>query len=283
MIRFDIDDFDSTRGLPKGESYYVRSSLSGVHSKSEAPSISTKLVYSGLERYTACGTRFNVRKGQFLLVPPGQQYEIDIEEQTTGCCFYYQQAHFDQLFSELISDDLEGATQSDSILFSPICLPASSTRIGKLISAIANYELEVDSDFLTCELVHSVAELSKHYQKLAHKKLSSKRELISRLELARAYILDNLNAPLNLKSLEAECNLSKFHMVRAFTLAYGEPPLRYHQNARLDLAKQRVSSGEPISDICFDLAFSSLSSFSRAYQRRHSCPPSQDRPNKQFR
>jgi AraC-like DNA-binding protein len=80
--------------------------------------------------------------------------------------------------------------------------------------------------------------------------------------------------------MAAEAGFSKFHFARAFKAAYGETPANYLTRRRVERAKDLLRSANlTITEVCLQVGFNSLGSFSsrfselvgmspRQYQRR---------------
>jgi AraC-like DNA-binding protein len=70
--------------------------------------------------------------------------------------------------------------------------------------------------------------------------------------------------------------LSKFHFLRLFRQAFGETPREFHTRLRLeracDLLEQRRDL--TVSEVCFEVGFASLGSFSSLFARQIGTPPS---------
>lgn len=77
-----------------------------------------------------------------------------------------------------------------------------------------------------------------------------------------------LDPPLDLAAMAGAAHFSKFHFLRLFRQAYGETPARYLAQLRLERARQLLGSTDrSITDICMDVGFASLPSFSAAFRR----------------
>jgi AraC-like DNA-binding protein len=69
--------------------------------------------------------------------------------------------------------------------------------------------------------------------------------------------------------------MSPFHFARCFRRSFGETPHEYVTNVRLREAKALLArSGAHVTDVCFEVGFSSLGSFSALFARREGLPPS---------
>ena len=68
--------------------------------------------------------------------------------------------------------------------------------------------------------------------------------------------------------------VSPCHFIRLFEAAFGTTPHRYRSAARLARARRLLASGVAVTDVCLEVGFSSLGSFSDLFARRVGAPPS---------
>jgi hypothetical protein len=69
--------------------------------------------------------------------------------------------------------------------------------------------------------------------------------------------------------------MSPFHFIRRFQAMFGETPHQVRIRSRLDCAKQLLAlSDRSVTDVCMDVGFISLGSFSDLFARRVGLPPS---------
>jgi AraC-like DNA-binding protein len=72
--------------------------------------------------------------------------------------------------------------------------------------------------------------------------------------------------PLDINVLAAEAHCSRYHFMRSFQAAYGEPPGLYLTRRRLERAKDLLRSANlTVTEICFLVGFGGLGSFSRRF------------------
>jgi len=95
-----------------------------------------------------------------------------------------------------------------------------------------------------------------------------------RLVLARDFLSDAYDAPFSLKDAAAVAGMSSFHFLRCFSRVFGETPGDYVQRLRLARARERLARGAAVTDVCFDVGYSSLGTFSALFSRRMGMPPS---------
>src|SRR5215470_2337497 len=73
--------------------------------------------------------------------------------------------------------------------------------------------------------------------------------------------------PLCIPHLAKIANVSQAHFIRRFRATFGETPHRYLQRRRVERAMFLLrSTDRRITDICFDVGFNSLGTFSRTFQ-----------------
>lgn len=96
-----------------------------------------------------------------------------------------------------------------------------------------------------------------------------------RLCRARDLLLEERECPLSIKDLAQEVRISPFHFIRQFEAVFGVTPHQFRVASRLDLAKQLLATGKhSVTDVCMEVGFSSLGSFSALFTARVGEPPS---------
>ena len=88
-----------------------------------------------------------------------------------------------------------------------------------------------------------------------------------RLVIARELLRERYSEPLPLRELAAAAGLSEFHFLRAYRAAFGETPHQHFTRLRLEHAKRALARGAAVTDVCFDVGYSSLGSFSALFAR----------------
>jgi AraC-like DNA-binding protein len=73
--------------------------------------------------------------------------------------------------------------------------------------------------------------------------------------------------PLCVQRLARMAEVSEAHFIRTFTATFGETPHRYLQRRRIERAMFLLRAGDrSVTDICFDVGFNSLGTFSRTFK-----------------
>jgi AraC-like DNA-binding protein len=83
-------------------------------------------------------------------------------------------------------------------------------------------------------------------------------------------VLQQLDEPApTIEALAREVKISPFHFIRQFEAVFGVTPHQYRIHARLDRARHLLAAGpQTVTDVCMDVGFSSLGSFSALFTRR---------------
>ncbi len=95
-----------------------------------------------------------------------------------------------------------------------------------------------------------------------------------RLARARRLIDECYHLPLDLEQISSEACLSRFHFLRLFRRAFNKTPHQYLTQRRIERAKELLSSsGLTVTDVCFEVGFESLGSFSSLFHKHVGQPP----------
>ena len=74
-------------------------------------------------------------------------------------------------------------------------------------------------------------------------------------------------APLDIPALARIAHVSEAHFIRTFRATFGETPHRYLQRRRVERAMFLLrETDRSVTDICFDVGFTSLGTFSRTFR-----------------
>ena len=90
----------------------------------------------------------------------------------------------------------------------------------------------------------------------------NRRLLRARDAMDRAYA-----EPLDVRAVAAVAHMSAAHFARSFRDCFGETPHRYLQRRRVERAMFLLrETDRSVTDICFDVGFTSLGTFSRTFR-----------------
>jgi AraC-like DNA-binding protein len=103
-------------------------------------------------------------------------------------------------------------------------------------------------------------------------------ELLPHLRRARDLADRHFADPLDLDRLADAAHVSKFHFTRSFAEAYGETPMRYLTQRRIERAQDLLRSANlTVTEVCMLVGFASLGSFSSTFRRLVGETPTQYR------
>src|SRR6059058_5620208 len=92
-------------------------------------------------------------------------------------------------------------------------------------------------------------------------------DLNRRLLRARDAMDRSYAEPLDVRAVAAVAHLSEAHFSRSFRATFGETPHRYLQRRRVERSTFLLrETDRSVTDICFDVGFSSLGTFSRTFR-----------------
>lgn len=95
-----------------------------------------------------------------------------------------------------------------------------------------------------------------------------------RLLFARQYLLDHLTMPPTIDELSRIAGINTFKLKNGFKELFGETIYGYLNSFRLEKASQMIAQGEKnMTQIAFELGFSSLQHFSTAFKKAYGCSP----------
>ena len=98
----------------------------------------------------------------------------------------------------------------------------------------------------------------------------NRRLLRARDAMDRAYA-----EPLNVRAVAAVAHVSEAHFIRTFRAVFGETSHRYVQRRRVERSMFLLrETDRSVTDICLDVGFTSLGTFSRTFREIVGEPPS---------
>ena len=96
-----------------------------------------------------------------------------------------------------------------------------------------------------------------------------------RLCHARDVLRESREPSPTIEQLAREVGISPFHFIRQFEAVFGVTPHQYRIASRIEQAKHLLAHGEhSVTDVCMEIGFSSLGSFSTLFAQRVGETPS---------
>ena len=116
-----------------------------------------------------------------------------------------------------------------------------------------------------------------HSERLSHIMVVKRTEMsiledidtLQRLSRAREFIDHCYDHPLSLDQISEKACFSRYHFLRLFRQAFKKTPHQYLIERRIEKAKELLRADElRVTDVCFEVGFQSLGSFSTLFQKR---------------
>ena len=263
-----------------------------LHAKGEACELpehttSTALftVISGLETHRVVTARFAVTPERYLLLNDGTRHAHSLEQSSEVLSVRFRTGLAADVYTAAATpddDQLEDPHLRKPIRFFERTYPRDP-KLQVFLGLLRAFTLNHTSQDALEQALHPVLELlfrlhrglEAEIEQLPAAKRSTREELYRRLHTARDYIEASFLERPNLETLAALVELSPHHFLRLFKTQFGLPPYQYLVQRRLQHAQHLLKTTESdVTDICFDLGFESLGSFSRSFKDKFGVSPS---------
>jgi AraC-like DNA-binding protein len=132
-----------------------------------------------------------------------------------------------------------------------------------------------DQFFAAAKALRSIrADGQNQARRIPAKKVSTRVELYRRLLRGKDYLDSFFGDEVRLERVAAAACLSAYHFHRLFREVFGETPNQYLQRRRLANARELLTSTErTVTDICLEVGFESMTSFSALFRRVYGSSP----------
>ena len=99
-------------------------------------------------------------------------------------------------------------------------------------------------------------------------------DVYERLCRARNFIDVCYDLPLNLDEISSKACFSRYHFLRLFRQTFAKTPHQYLVERRIEKAKELLRGAQfSVTDVCFEVGFQSLGSFSSLFHKTVGHPP----------
>jgi AraC-like DNA-binding protein len=96
-----------------------------------------------------------------------------------------------------------------------------------------------------------------------------------RLCRARELLSEVHEIPVSIEDVARQVHISPFHFIRQFEAVFGSTPHQFRIQSRLERAKHLLATGQySVTEVCLEVGWSSLGSFSDLFTRRVGESPS---------
>ena len=251
--------------------------------------LSIKTVSRGKEHYNVSNQRYAVTPDSYLILNHGQYYasQIKEEEEIESFCIFFTPGLADEVLNGLQTPDrilvddpefhlphstsfVEKLYRHDTIL-SPYL---SYLRDATLHSPVTNGWLEEQYRFLLERLILLQHKVQSEISEITSIRYSTRVELYCRIHRAKDFIDATLHQQKTIPEIAAVACLSPHYFLRLFKQVTGLTPHRYISHQRMEHACVLLKRTEsPVAEICREVGFESLGTFSRVFRERYGCSP----------
>jgi len=92
-------------------------------------------------------------------------------------------------------------------------------------------------------------------------------DIYQRIASAKIYIDENYQESIDLEEISQQAFLSRFHFHRLFTKIYRRTPHQYLIQKRLNKAKDLLAENKQVTEVCNEVGFESIGSFSVLFKK----------------
>jgi transcriptional regulator GlxA family with amidase domain len=146
-------------------------------------------------------------------------------------------------------------------------------EIVNLILSNTSSRLAIDN--LVLDLIQTVFGKITDYNPTFGINKRTKKNHLSTIEKAKAYISENFTRNISLTELADHCCVSMLHFSRLFKTLTSFSPHQFLLNIRLKKAELLLKdTSMPVTDVAFSSGFNNIEHFSAAFRNKYNQPPS---------
>lgn len=247
--------------------------------------LSLKTVCAGRELNEVGRARFAVTPGRYLLLNGGQSHAHTVDAGTEVFTVMFRKGLAEEVLASLTAphERLLGApdfSDAPAEFFertypddTALCALLSALRAEVRDRNLSQDDLEERFHPLLVRLFELHQRVSRDLAALPAVRFATRVELYRRLWRAREFIEASYTGRVTLKQIAAAAELSPHHLLRLFKATFGETPHQLVTKRRLEHAQRLLRTGRSVTDVCFDVGFESLGSFSTLFKTRLGVSP----------
>ena len=259
--------------------------------------LTIKYPLKGKEFFTTPERKFEVDNTKYLILNQGQAYscKVDSDEEVEIMSVFFRPQFAEKVLTSLITPSdklfLNGDDTGQPVHFFEKLYPQDkliTPFIMKFrLASENNFDDEewIDEEFylLLENLLKVHRSIGRIIERLPSVKKSTKIEIFKRLDIAKEFMDNNFNRDLNTELISKEACLSPFHFIRLFKAIYEVTPHKYLTGKRLEKAMNLLMRSDmSVTDVCFEIGFKSLSSFSWLFKQRFGIYPEEIKNSYQY-
>lgn len=250
--------------------------------------LSIKTIVAGSAVWSAGGRRFTIKENCWLILNDRQRYTLDIESQnpTTTFCLFFKRGFVEDIWRTMVTpasdllDSLEN-TPGRAGFFEAI-----EPEDSPVLRRVQRFRHDLTSDTMDggewqdcfvqigAELVATQRRALADMAKLSATKRSTRLELCKRVRRGRDLLLSCSNQRITLQELARGACMSPYHFHRTFRRFFGLTPHALLTQYRLNCAAEQLCrTHKSVTELCFEIGFESLPSFSALFRKRFGSSP----------
>lgn len=254
--------------------------------------LTLKFSLKGEEYFATRERSYRVTPPTYLILNNGQKYSARIQSETEveTISVFFRPKFAEEVLSSLISNEdniLDELTPAEQPVYFIEMLYEHDTTLYPFVfkfrmAAKVGFD---DEQWLSDELYELLKHLLTIHRQVGqdiHRipavKKSTRVEIYKRMIKAKEYLDDNFSQDIKVEDAAKHACMSPFHFLRLFKKIYDETPYQYITRNRINKAFDLIlKSDMPITEVCFEVGFNSLSSFSWLVKQKYGMSPEQMR------
>ena len=250
--------------------------------------LSLKTFSGGEALYETGRGSFRVGESRYLLLERGQPYSITIDSRRAveSFCIFFEDGLADEIARSLGTADRrlldDPYAPGPAVRFFERTYPHDEVvtpALASLREGLASHRDDpewIDRRLrrIVIRLLCAHRGLYREIDALPAARPSTREELYRRLQRARDFAEASLGQPVTLDDMAKIACLSPTHLLRTFRQLFGESPHRYLVRRRLERAAELLTASDrTVTEVCLEVGYESLGSFSSLFRRRYGISP----------
>lgn len=251
--------------------------------------LSIKTFLNGQAHYTSEGGHHVANDSSYLILNHGQPYTIEIEAQTPveSFCVFFAPTLTQMIYGSL-RESVEQALdfpiygQAGSPLFfdrtyphDNLLSPALQQLRGACASGVPAKGWWIEQFHNLLQLLFQVhSNTTEEVNTFPAARPATRQELYRRLHYAKDYADAFFTTQITIDDMAKTAGLSTNHLLRLFRQVFHQSPYQYIISRRLERAQSLLrQTDRTVTEICLDVGFESVGSFSWLFHRRTGLSP----------
>jgi len=256
-----------------------------------------------IKSFTGCEAFYDVGRGfckvddsSYLILNTDQDYSISIEDASRGesFCIFFEDGFAERVHHSLSRKttqllDNPDASSTEPIHFFDKTYPHDSVLSPALSMFKAGFPPHKEETGWVHEQLYEMMRrllnvhqnVRRDVEQIDSVRASTREELYRRLHRARDFMAACLDQPLTLEDIARVACLSPNHLLRTFKQVFRQTPHQFLTSKRLDAAARLLARTDlSICDVCLNVGFEGVGSFSTLFSRSFGIPPGKYRLSK---